>query len=422
MLRRCRRVGSALLLVVAMLGAAGISAAEEIEWEPNVYPENQLFSSYIVATAMLNLPEEDKPSWGDRHLGDEDGVIGAQLEHVPKGAKITVKVFKSLGIEGGRITVIAPKGGQWLVHPKVVYDFDALIKVRQPRPLNIRFAVSVNGVPLGEKTQTVVLRSINDCLFSVDEGDDVTSDYGYLFAAYVNENHPWVDFILREALESGIVDSFDGYQSGDPAQVLRQMYAIWDVMQRRGMKYSSITETASESDTVFSQHIRLFDDAIRAKQANCVDGSVLLAAIYRKIGLHPMLVAVPGHMFLAVSLDPENEQVVGLETTMMGDKNQEAGEPSPTIPDALREEWSDRPSWNSFDGAVDYATAALKQDLHKFTSENDPDYQITDIAEARGHGILPIASADDPKDIEAIVEESAPKPETDDHPNATASE
>jgi hypothetical protein len=260
--------------------------------------------------------------------------------------------------------------------------------------------VSVNGVSLGERTETVILRSINDCLFSVDEGDDVISDYGFLFAAYVNENHPWVDRILREALESGIVDSFDGYQSEDPDQVLRQMYAIWDVMQRRGMKYSSITETASESDTVLSQHVRLFDDAIRAKQANCVDGTVLLAAILRKIGLHPYLATVPGHMFLAVDLDEEGNETVGLETTMMGDTTSEADEESPVISDALVAEEKKRPSWSSFQNAVDYATAELEKDLKKFNSEDETDYQLTDIALARRHGILPITSPEDGKDID----------------------
>jgi len=380
--------------------AATIAHAAETTWEPNIYPENQLFASFVVSTAMIDLPEDEQPSWGDRHLGDEQGVIGAELEHVPKGAKITVDVKKGPFIEGGRITVTAPKGGDWLVHPKVAYDFDALTKVHQPRPINITMEVSVNGVSLGERTETVILRSINDCLFSVDEGDDVVSDYGFLFAAYVNENHPWVDRILREALESGIVDSFDGYQSEDPDQVLRQMYAIWDVMQRRGMKYSSITETASESDTVLSQHVRLFDDAIRAKQANCVDGTVLLAAILRKIGLHPYLATVPGHMFLAVDLDEEGNETVGLETTMMGDTTSEADEESPVISDALVAEEKKRPSWSSFQNAVDYATAELEKDLKKFNSEDETDYQLTDIALARRHGILPITSPEDGKDID----------------------
>jgi hypothetical protein len=379
---------------------ATIAHAAETTWEPNIYPENQLFASFVVSTAMIDLPEDEQPSWGDRHLGDEQGVIGAELEHVPKGAKITVDVKKGPFIEGGRITVTAPKGGDWLVHPKVAYDFDALTKVHQPRPINITMEVSVNGVSLGERTETVILRSINDCLFSVDEGDDLISDYGFLFAAYVNENHPWVDRILREALESGIVDSFDGYQSEDPDQVLRQMYAIWDVMQRRGMKYSSITETASESDTVLSQHVRLFDDAIRAKQANCVDGTVLLAAILRKIGLHPYLATVPGHMFLAVDLDEEGNETVGLETTMMGDTTSEADEESPVISDALVAEEKKRPSWSSFQNAVDYATAELEKDLKKFNSEDETDYQLTDIALARRHGILPITSPEDGKDID----------------------
>ncbi len=45
-----------------------------------------------------------------------------------------------------------------------------------------------------------------------------------------------------------------------------------------------------------------------------MDGTVLLAAILRKIGLRPCLVHVPGHMFLAVDID--DETTIGLETAL----------------------------------------------------------------------------------------------------------
>ena len=223
----------------------------------------------------------------------------------------------------------------------------------------------------------------------------------------MNENHPWVDQILREALETGIVDSFDGYQAEDRDDVLRQIYAIWDVMQRRGMKYSSITETGFESETVHSQHVRLFDDAIRARQANCVDGTVLLAAVLRKIGLAPYLIGIPGHMYLAVAVDQSDEpkigpDIIGVETTLMGAASEDDVEDSAYISDLLRGEWGARTSWASFEHAVDYATTELRKDWRKAEKGDDSDYQIIDIAEARSHGILPITSPDDGREIEAL--------------------
>jgi hypothetical protein len=99
-----------------------------------------------------------------------------------------------------------------------VWDFTALHKVTQQRPVNALFKVSVDGVALQDQNETCVLKSINDCPFYIrwdEEGED-PEDFSWLFAAYVNENHPWVDTILKEAIESGLVSSFTGYQSGTP--------------------------------------------------------------------------------------------------------------------------------------------------------------------------------------------------------------
>ena len=382
--------------VVPALWLCSLAALQaKPEWEPDIYPDNQIFPSQIISSAMLELPEEMRNNWVDPHLGEDESNIGAAIEDLPKGAEVTVTVKPNRFIEGGSITVRIPKSGDWLIHPKIVYDFEALAKIRQPRPANITMSVSVDGVPLGDKTETVTVRSINDCLFAVDEGEDNQTDYSYLFAAYVNEDHPWVDGILRDALESGIVDSFDGYQSEDPDKVVAQIYAIWDTMKKRKVRYSDITTTASESDTVFSQHVRLFDDAIRARQANCVDGSVLFAAVLRKIGLSPSLVGVPGHMYLAVALDPEGDDYIGIETTMIGATEASRSSPADWVSNEARKKWKDSLSWCVFEEAVNAGTEDLSDNAKKFLDETEMQYQLIDIATARSFGIMPIMSGDE---------------------------
>ena len=52
-------------------------------------------------------------------------------------------------------------------------------------------------------------------------------DTGIFFAAYVNEENPMIDKLLREALDTRIVNRFLGYQGG--AEVVdRQVYALWE--------------------------------------------------------------------------------------------------------------------------------------------------------------------------------------------------
>ena len=122
----------------------------------------------------------------------------------------------------------------------------------QQIPMNVEFEVEVNGKSLGDKTETLQIHSINDCPYGVanseetvdDENvDSGSADLGWMFAAYVNENHPQLDKILQEALASKIVNAFDGYQANDPADVVQQVFAIWAALQKHGIQYSSVTET-----------------------------------------------------------------------------------------------------------------------------------------------------------------------------------
>jgi hypothetical protein len=365
----------------------------EPEWDTDIYPQRNIFPSFLIGTARVDLPEELFAVWGDNHLGDPQGGIGITLSGADAGSKVEVVVKENACMSESRFSGrIEKDADELLIHPKIAYKFDALAQVSQAVPLNIIIAVTVNGKSLGEKTVTTTLRSVNDCLFGVeetigDEEDPRTSDYSWLFAAYVNENHPWVDRILKEALDAGIVSSFTGYQSDDKDEVLLQIFAIWNVMQRHGLKYSDVTTTAAVDNGVYSQHVRLFDESVTASQANCVDGTVLMAAILRKIGLRPSLALIPGHMFLAVDID--DDTTIGLETTLLGEKDLRPLKDDRNSALKKLEEHKNKESWASFESAVSVGTDALKENLKKFESD-DLDYQLIDLEKAREMGILPI--------------------------------
>ncbi len=108
-----------------------------------------------------------------------------------------------------------------------------------------------------ELNETVVLRSINDCPFYVklDDNGEQLDDISVTFAAYVNENHPWIDGLLKEALvgaKGSGLNGFTGYQSGTQEEVLLQVFAVWHALQRRGIKYSDVS-TTTPSKSVYSQ-------------------------------------------------------------------------------------------------------------------------------------------------------------------------
>lgn len=389
----CGRSIAAAVSLALLGNAASAPAAGAVEWEPEIYPDKQIFPSLVIGTAAVKPDNEVFAVWEGNHIGDKQGSIGASAEGIAAGSKVALEVRENDIMRTSRTEGTAEADGTVTIHPKISWKYDKLAAVRQAVPIDVTMELKVDGVSCGEKTVTATLRTVNDCLFGVTEpGEEENySDYSWLFAAYVNENHPWVDQTLKEALDTDIVTSFDDYQSGDPEKVLMQVFAIWNVMQRKGLRYSNVVTTAAETESVNSQHVRLFEDSVKAAQANCVDGSVLLAAVLRKIGLDPHLVTVPGHMFLAFSLD--DETMVGLETTMMGEADLEKVDEK-RLKSFLKfdvEEKRNEESWATFEAALDTGTQALLEASDQFGGD-DADYQLIDIAAARNLGVLPISS------------------------------
>lgn len=396
-----------LVLLAATLAFLFISAFGA-DFEPWSYTERDLFPSAIISTATVDWngeeeTAEDKKTEDDPELaeddvpifGDENGWVGVALFDVEADSQVEVEIsidgYLKPSVWKGTIDFDIDEAH---IFPKARWDYAALHNVRQQRPANLTCRVTIDGEELPEQTETCIVKSINDCPFYVlwDEDGHEFDDFSFLFAAYVNENHPMVDTILKEALQSGLVDSFTGYQSGDPEVVIAQVFAIWNALQRRGIKYSDIS-TTTPSKFVVSQTVRFLDDAIDATQANCVDGSVLMASLLRKIGIEAYLVMVPGHCLLAFDTGRDDDaELLGLETTLLGQDNLQPVTKLASMPaKMLKKEFN--ASFATFSNAIDVGNATLEENAEEIDSGESPETQIISISEARELGIMPIASA-----------------------------
>ena len=380
---------------------ASIQNCRATDFQPILGWDGHLYPSYIVATATMPPPKDEaaasrKPDQ-DITLGDRNGVLGVRVQAPFNNAPIVVTVLSDGWLESSSISVVLPeKGAFYRIMPKLKFRYAELVKTKQTVPATIEFQVKLNGKGLSNQSLSAVLHSINDCPFSVSQEDE-TKEFGFVFAAYVNEQHPFIDKVLREALDGGIVKSFDGYQSGSEAEVLRQVYAIWDALASRDLRYSNITRVAAEAENIGSQHVRLLDESINNAQANCVDGSVLMASVLRKIDIEPYLVFVPGHCYLAFALDEAGEHIVGLETTLIGsdeldpDESDEDDDTLAELIELLDDETLELVSFESFRQALKIGTQDLEDNSEKFDADNDADFQLISITAARKSGILPIA-------------------------------
>ncbi|MGN0048588.1 MAG: hypothetical protein ACI37U_06845 [Bacteroides sp.] len=250
---------------------------------------------------------------------------------------------------------------EYVVYPDVIWNYEALRGNSQAEPISVALTVEMNGRPLGQRVRTFSVRSINECLLGYVTGGTRFHDTGIFFAAYVNEEHPMIDRLLREALNTRIVTRFLGYQAGKAEAVDRQVYALWNVLQKRRFRYSSVSNTSLSSNVVFSQRVRTLDDALESSQINCVDGTVLFASLLRAINIEPILVRTPGHMFVGYYTDASHREKNFLETTMIGDVDLDDFFPDEQLDSALVGKSQNQMSRLTFDKSKEYAARKYRE-------------------------------------------------------------
>lgn len=168
-----------------------------------------------------------------------------------------------------------------------------------------------NDKVLATKNIQLSYRSINECVYALKNKDGEIKDFRFLFASYVNEDSRLIDAFLSRALANHnaryghienlkLKNGWAGYQGGRD-YVHLQVLAIVSQLTDMGMQYSNITDTSDSNTKVYSQYVRLINESLSLQNANCVDGSVLLASILEKIGIRCFLFLEPGHMYLAYS-------------------------------------------------------------------------------------------------------------------------
>lgn len=252
------------------------------------------------------------------YLGDPWGLVGIRLRNAKPGSQVTVAVQADALAEPTRESFTLDRVGDYALYPRLRYRFDRLRDTVTPGPVSVHWSVWVDGQPRGSATQAARLRSVNDVPFMLATPQG-PQNMTQMFTAFVTEDAPWVPELLREAMAKYNMGAV-GYQMG-PDGVDVQVRAVYEMLQRRGVKYSSITETAGNSDRVASQHVRFPSESLRGAEANCVDGTVLMATLLRRMGIDPVLVTGPGHMLLGYVRDPSKPMSMStvnfVETTVV---------------------------------------------------------------------------------------------------------
>ncbi|WP_300700680.1 hypothetical protein [Bacteroides sp.] len=320
----------------------------------NIFPSSIL--SVATTDAQVIVPVDSM------YVGNPKSCIAVRIRSGKAYSKVRVEVaetpFFSRSVSE---FVLAKPRTEYTIYPDVIWNYEALKQINQAEPISVAITVEMNGKDLGQRVRTFSVRSINECLLGYVSNGTKFHDTGIFFAAYVNEENPMIDQLLREALNTRIVNRFLGYQAGSADAVDKQVYALWNVLQKRNFRYSSVSNTSLSSNVVFSQRVRTFDDALESSQINCVDGSVLFASLLRAINIEPILVRTPGHMFVGYYTDSNHKDMNFLETTMIGDVDLDDFFPDEQLDSTMVGKSQNQMSRITFDKSKEYANKKYKQ-------------------------------------------------------------
>lgn len=360
--------------------AADVEQAVDLapgEWEIWLEMNDEIYPSWLLSTAGIKYDAAN----GEDELGESWGSVGIRICAPKDNCKVDLTISSANILRPTKYQAVLKKAGNfYYITPRLDFDYNTLARVIQPFPENIKVSVSIDGKPAVEKLETVNVRAVNDCIFSFTDEDGNSTEVSWTFAAYVNENHPAIHRIMSEAKDKDENPmTFSAYQGGKK-DVLAEIESIWDVLAGMGLRYSSITTSSLAEKAVQGQFVRRVGEALAVKQANCVDGSVLMASILRRMGINVYLIVLPTHMFIAVKLVEDEDDVTSLkeltaiETTLLGQ--------------------------GSFADSLSTGKEEMKECAKELKAAlKDPDmvsnqYSIVDIENARSTGVLPLGEPD----------------------------
>ena len=339
-----------------------------------------LFPSAILSVATTNT--QVIPPMSGEYVGNPKSCVAIKLKSGHANTVVRIELAETPFYARSVSTFVLPKERtEYIIYPDILWRYNALRDNEQAEPISVVANVEVDGKDLGQKVRTFSVRSINECLLGFNkqlpDGRTRYVSTRLFYAAYVNEENPLIDKVLREALNTRIVRRFLGYQS-TPEMVDKQVYALWYVLQKRNFKYSSVSYSSLSSNVVYAQRVRTFEDALNSSQINCVDGSVLFASLLRAINITPVLGQMPGHMFVGYYTDSAKKNLTFLETTMIGDVDLDDYFPDEKLDSTRTTKSQGEMSRLTFEKSKEYALREYMRVKDKVRA-NKPNYLFVEI-------------------------------------------
>ena len=319
-----REVVGAIIVLFLLIG--GISVFKYTSFNSGFEIVDDLGGN-IFPSAILSVATTDAqvitPS-DSMYLGNPKSCIAVRVKSRTAYSRVRIEVAETPFFSRSVSEFVLNKPRtEYTIYPDIIWNYEALKNNVQAEPVSVAVKVEMNGDDLGQRVRTFSVRSINECLLGYVANGTKFYDTSIFFAAYVN--------------------------------------ALWNILQKRKFRYSSVSNTSLSSNVVFSQRVRTFDDALDSSQINCVDGSVLFASLLRSINIDPILVRTPGHMFVGYYTDNSHKDMNFLETTMIGDVDLDDFFPDEQLDSTMVGKSQNEMSLLTFEKSKQYANKKYKE-------------------------------------------------------------
>ncbi len=163
-----------------------------------------------------------------------------------------------------------------------------------------------------DETKDINIRAVDDMIWSMNNSWDTE----LFLAAWVTPNDPAVEAILTEVKEKLPGGKFLDYSSPDVKPEIKAIYnAIYNY------KISYVIDTMNFEQAGFTHRVRLPEESISEKSANCIDLAVLFCSLFENIGLESSIVITPDNTLVGVRLARNSNETLFFETSMAGPEN-----------------------------------------------------------------------------------------------------
>ena len=193
------------------------------------------------------------------------------------------------------IEYVPPQGELVLKDIKLILDANYLAQLSEKEQGVLHFSLTNGDVAIVSEDVELTVLCFDQWLGS--------SLYPELLTAFITPNHPEIIKLvpkISKYLGAWTGDpSLDAYQSKNVNRVLKQVAAVYAVLQSENIVYA----VPPASFATIGQRVRLCDTVMQQRMGTCLDLTLMYAACLEAIGLRPILVLQKGHIFCGAWLE-----------------------------------------------------------------------------------------------------------------------